>query len=576
MTLREKKWIFAVLLSIVILLLKCSIPIYEGSFFATGTDVSRHIVVAEAIKQSGNIVYPSPWYVHYPPFFHVLTSITSDVLGLPLDAVFNMFSIVIALLCVLLVFSFCKTLFNDEKLSILSAIILGVTILPPGPQPSNMVIYLIIPLVLYAGIKYLKYGSKNWFLVFCLFLTSIFLTHNASALYFLGILFLFAMLSLISKDRNYKTKSFDMFTASIFLFTASFFFLYSPLTPDIQMAIRRYFMPSVMGPMWYYVKNYYPVIFLLLISWTAFYGLFRHSFISILAKKIKIKTLFVIRIFRGVVLLDIPLLLFLLAISIIMVLVTFFLTSFFSPPLPYQIIKTGLSPLDFLFRKNTLYIALTSFQHSSFLILMIFGLIGVIKRSKKDIKLDFPLICLILPLILAVPLALFIKDPLSTRYIGYSYVPLVIFSSLGVQEVLTRIKDESKRGLFLSLLILSCILLSSFATIGGQDIDNYKESGYNWLKSDTGALLIDESGGHYIDPPGYYHEYELPPAYLFSIGEKIQVDLEMKSINKGYLAIFKVTAFGRNIYFKYSMKHSHAAIKDNLIYSNERMFVYLE
>lgn len=207
--------IVLVLLLLLLILIKSFVTFQHSPYFTPGCDAIRHAALIQGIAEHGNIYYArfhndgSPRaYEYYTPAFHTLVAETVLLANLDVKFAMNLYSFVLHLFFLLAVVNTMNILLPinhpDKYISFVQCIysILIVELLLPilEPRPFSFVILLLMPLLFWLYIVYIKSGLLKYLALIGIVSGVLSLTHQTIIVWILTV---FIMLS-VSVMLKYK------------------------------------------------------------------------------------------------------------------------------------------------------------------------------------------------------------------------------------------------------------------------------------------------------------------------------------------------------------------------------------
>jgi hypothetical protein len=183
-------------------ILKFWLFIQEYTFVRFGSDTGRHLYLYQEIfnsesiptNQTTNYVAYLPGQAmspvsYYPRGGHMWMSLFSKVTNIDIVYAVNVFAILLVLAAAGIVYSLSQLLFErNEKISMLSSTLFVGTVYLFNITSHYFVAYLVIPMIVYALLRYLKEGQKKFLFLFALFSIGLQILHANYAILFLVIL----------------------------------------------------------------------------------------------------------------------------------------------------------------------------------------------------------------------------------------------------------------------------------------------------------------------------------------------------------------------------------------------------
>lgn len=601
---KNKILIFGLIMMFVFM--KWWILISNNLFFTVGPDELRHLIVIQNFITENQISYPvGSAYNLYPPGFYVLMSVLIKVSGLASEYVLNLFS-----LFLLFSFAFIVYLTAKEFLDITHAFyILCFTLLLfpiPGPIPSRLGYFILIPLLMYLSVKFLKEEKFLYLYLFGFFGILLSIVHFGASVIIIVFLtaFAFILCVLFSKNaNNILNMAHIWFISSLFPITG--FFLYSCLLEtNFQLSQYNpfdfYFTVALTNESFRVFLNQYsiPILIFYFIGVTVIYllinkFLMEKNLINNLTNPL-VESISSILKFCAISLF----ILFILNLfcSLISLTMRYFFHPEFSLPFRLLVYSTIVKYVPF----GNLFDHLLSpyLNLTGIVFLLCFSFLSLSKIIRKDFNLSYnviiiaPFLLMSIFIILSLLLPIFgllniqldgILLKMNARLVYYIFLPI---SLLGGTYLINHFPKKRKLSLLLTIVFIFAVIFTIFNSIERYESNPIQQFGYQWAFENT-PIKLDEplikEGYKDFDKYGYYHVTKFPEIDKINhLGFKdLGISVGLRELKNYFTFDLIFNAFNKKIKFespflKIQKKTlvGDSQIYDSRIYSSSELLWY--
>lgn len=491
----KNKVVVAILLVLAVVSVKIIAVYNANEYYKIGLDSFRHKVMVENYIQKNKIdlsLSKQDEYLQYytPMFYFVISRMVKT--GISVENMMYIYSFISFILYLILIYFICKQ-FTGRYLSLICVLMAAILISIPQPAPRVIVIYVIIPYLIYSVMNVInsKYSFIKMLMIFVPPIAIAVLTQPHPINYFILCLFIYYLLySLCGKDIDILNNIRNIWISVSIGYVIGFYLYRLYLATDLYSAIAfmsGYIIAGISRLIYGIPTEWEGLVYILFFQQIVFVCIIMNYIFN---KRDKISKYNLNDMVLGLLALTCKLTYILCAVMLLVgiVLYSFYMLISFNPPIEYfeKIIGEEFVLNNLLLNNGLLNnMAKPSFIALTFIIALSFNyLVKHLKYIISNPKILL-LISFLMPIIIIIPLCF-----VSSQYIIIIRF-IMYYSMIGVIFVIAYYKitvkeNNLKQNVIFNILL--AILLFINITHGGigYGIDNPKSDGYQWILSHMG------------------------------------------------------------------------------------------